>query len=437
LTTSELLSTSNISNPSAIEVKLGSNRYTSEVRMVEASKEYVYMKFAEYYRDPSTDIPSPPTPEQREFGYLMFKERFMVRHKRFNSIDCFRDVLADVIPSDVYHSCAYYENPDFDMDKKGWVGSDIVFDIDADHIPSICDKKHDQWKCVKCGEGGRGEPPEKCKNRKCKGTKFEIKSWPCDLCIDAARNETIKLIDILDKDFGFSDEELHVYFSGHRGFHVHIENETVRTLDANARKEIVDYVVGLGLNLFDKKKTKASDKFRLHDFGWNKRLKDTMRSIINKSNSEELQRIVGSQAAELLTEQKDTALNACLRDGLWGAIVGVNEGTWKKLAAYAKEKNAALIDTVVTTDIHRLIRMGGTLHGKTGLMKVGFPAKKLQCFDPFTRAVAFKKGEIKVLVTDAPIFRMVGKTWGPYKNEEVELPVAAAIMLICKKRAIL
>jgi len=93
------------------------------------------------------------------------------------------------------------------------------------------------------------------------------------------------------------------------------------------------------------------------------------------------------------------------------------------------------IDTVVTTDIHRLIRMNSTLHGKTGLKKVEFPAKNLQDFDPFTGAVAFKKGEVKVLVADAPEFKLGGETLGPYKNETKELPVAAAVMLICKGRA--
>jgi len=42
---------------------------------------------------------------------------------------------------------------------------------------------------------------------------------------------------------------------------------------------------------------------------------------------------------------------------------------------------------------------------------------------------------VKVLVSDAPEFRMSGETLGPYKNQTVELPVAAAVMLICKRRA--
>jgi DNA primase catalytic subunit len=53
---------------------------------VEASREFVYQKFAEYYKDPSTLIPPVSLPAQREFGYLMFKERFMVRHRDRKSV---------------------------------------------------------------------------------------------------------------------------------------------------------------------------------------------------------------------------------------------------------------------------------------------------------------------------------------------------------------
>jgi hypothetical protein len=79
--------------------------------------------------------------------------------------------------------------------------------------------------------------------------------------------------------------------------------------------------------------------------------------------------------------------------------------------------------------------MNGTLHGKTGLKKVEFPARDLQDFDPFSGAVAFKKGEVKVFVSNAPEFKMSGQTFGPYRNETKELPVAVAVMLICKGRA--
>ena len=79
--------------------------------------------------------------------------------------------------------------------------------------------------------------------------------------------------------------------------------------------------------------------------------------------------------------------------------------------------------------------MNGTLHGKTGLKKVGFPLGSLEDFDPFEGAVAFKEGAVKVFVSDAPEFRLSGNVFGPYKRKTVELPTPAAILLICKGRA--
>jgi DNA primase small subunit len=406
---------------------------------VESSREIVYQKFCEYYRDPQTQVPAPPLPVQREFGYLTFKEHFMVRHRRFEDIRNLRSTLAELAPSDVYHSCAYYENPDFDMDKKGWIGADLVFDIDADHIPTSCNKIHDEFKCAKCGFQGRGLTPETCPC--CEGTKFETKTWACDLCIESARDEAAKLIDMLLKDFGFSQDELHVFFSGHRGYHVHLETESVRSLDALARKEIVDYVTGLGISVLTKdaqeKRGKGqTKKFGLHNFGWNRRLKVGMKEFILNATKEDLKNAdLKGIAGSALLKSKEAVVKRCINDGKWESINGVSVQTWLKLAEYVREKQSAKIDTVVTTDIHRLIRMNGTLHGKTGLKKIEFPAKELQDFDPFTRAVAFKKGTIKVLVSDAPEFRLDEQTLGPYKNQTVELPVAAAVMLICKRRA--
>lgn len=406
---------------------------------MEASREYVYQKFSEYYKDPANVVPAPPLPERREFGYLMFRERFMVRHKRFNAIDDLRAVLAETVPSDVYHSCAYYENPDYEMDKKGWIGSDLVFDIDADHIPTSCNKIHDEFRCIKCGFQGRGITPDLCPC--CEATKFETKIWACDLCIESAREEVIKLIDMLEKDFGFAEHELRVFFSGHRGYHLHVEGESVRSLDAMARKEIVDYVTGLGLSLLNKeereekvkRKRKLANKFNLHNFGWNRRLKIGMSNFIEHASKEDLQE-AGLRNKALL-EKKDTIIKRVINENRWDFLKGVSDQTWLKLAEHVREEEAAKIDTVVTTDIHRLIRMNGTLHGKTGLKKVEFPAKNILDFDPFAEGVAFKKGKVKVLVSDAPEFRMSGEALGPYKNQTVDLPVAAAVMLICKRRA--
>jgi DNA primase small subunit len=212
-------------------------------------------------------------------------------------------------------------------------------------------------------------------------------------------------------------------------------------LDAMGRKEIVDYVTGTGLALLEKndaskegkRKKSGSDVFTLHDYGWNKRLKLGMQNFIQKASKEDLRKIGLTNYAAIL-DNKET-IQKRISEGRWTGVIGVSVQTWRKIAEYILDLQSSKIDTVVTTDIHRLIRMNGTLHGKTGLKKVEFPAEDLESFDPFSGAVAFKKGEAKVLVSNAPRFKMGGKEMGPYQNQTVELPTAAAIMLICKGRA--
>ncbi len=402
------------------------------------SQEFVYTKFSEFYKSPSTELPTPASVSQREFAFLLFKERVMMRHRGFANISGVKLLLKETVPSDVYHSCAYYENPEAEMDKKGWLGADLVFDIDADHIPTSCNKIHDEWTCGKCGFSGKGITPENCPI--CEGKKFDTKTWPCDLCLDSAKEETTKLIDMLEKDFGFSRNELHVFFSGHRGYHVHVENEAVKTLDAVARKEIVDYVSGIGLALLAEKakrkprRGRTASVFGLHDFGWNKRLKLGIQKFLLNATKDDL-RQVGIKSYAAILKNKEAILKRCLEENRWDSIKGVSVETWKRIADYVKNLESSKIDTVVTTDIHRLIRMAGTLHGKTGLKKVEFPVAHLADFDPFKEAVAFKDGAVKVCVSDVPEFRMGGNVYGPYRRQVVELPTAAAVLLICKGRA--
>jgi DNA primase small subunit len=406
-----------------------------------STRDFIYEKFIDFYNSPSFAVPSPVGFSQREFAFLLFKERVMLRHRGFANQQALRAFIRDRVPSDIYHSCAYYEYPEEDMEKKGWQGADLVFDIDADHIPTKCNKIHDEWTCgnKECRFCGKGITPETCPI--CGGVKFEVKTWPCDLCLDSAKEETVKLVDMLENDFGFSEDEVQVFFSGHRGYHIHVEVEAVRDLDAMGRKEIVDYVSGIGLALLDREKKEKSKRarapqgFSLGNYSWDRRLKNGLRKFLLTAGKEDLREAGVKISPELLLKNKELILTRCLEENRWDSVKGVSEATWVKLAAYVKDLESAKIDTVVTTDVHRLIRANGTLHGKTGLLKVGFPVGRLQRFDPFREAVAFKEGEAEIFVSDAPEFRLGEGTFGPYRNQKVTLPMGAAVLLLCKGRA--
>lgn len=390
-------------------------------------KSYTFVRnfFSEYYRryySPET----PPNIEKREFGFNLF-EGFMLRHKRLGNPEELRNFLETSTPMDAYYSCAYYENPAAEMDRKGWLGADLIFDVDADHIPTDCDKVHDEWVCSTCSFVGKGATPEKCPV--CNGEKFNVTTWPCEICLESAKTETIKLLDMLTDDFGFSDKEIKVFFSGHRGYHVQIESETILALDATARKEIVDYVTGLGFNI------EPLGKARRFFYGWSKRSDMGVLEFIRKAGEEDLIKLgIKRNVVKAIIQNKNVLLENWA-SGTWRSIRGVGQETMKRIIEHVIKMQSAKIDTIVTTDIHRLIRLPETLHGKTGLKKTRLSTNEIEGFDPFDRAIALKKGTVFLFVSDAPKFRLGGETFGPYKKQKVELPISAAVLLICKNKA--
>ncbi|MGQ9725695.1 MAG: DNA primase small subunit domain-containing protein [Candidatus Bathycorpusculaceae bacterium] len=402
-----------------------------------SSQAFIQERFREYYeRDFSLDN-SFWMIEKREFGFILFKEG-MLRHKKFEDKNGLEAFLRSFVPSDVYYSCAYYEDPEDEMEKKGWLGADLIFDIDADHITTSCSKVHDEWTCGNCGFAGKGIKPEKCPV--CGGEKFEVSTWPCENCLASAKAETLKLLDMLMQDFGFSEKEIRVFFSGHRGYHIHVESEAVKSLDAVARKEIVDYVCGLGfdsaLQGFSGKNSYVFETLNLKAPGWLGRTARCVYDFLLHAELEDYRSAgVKGNVAKAIIRNKDTILRNLSTMGSYGIVKGVGFETLRKIAEFCAKLQSTQVDTVVTTDVHRLIRLANTLHGKTGLKKVEFPISKLEDFDPFKSAAAFKKGNATVFVSDAPKFKLGDEIFGPYKNQKVELPTAAAVLLVCKGRA--
>lgn len=397
------------------------------------TQEFIQQKFAEYYRQNVGTIQPPPHLKERELAFLLFRERTMLRHKAFKNTDGFRNFLQSIAPSDVYYSSAYYEKPEEEMDAKDWMGADIIFDIDADHIPTPCNKQHDAWTCKKCGTSGRGAKPEKCP--KCAGQKFDTIGWPCDICLASAKEETMKLVDVLQKDFGFSPQEMKLAFSGHRGYHVHIENETIRMLDSMARKEIVDYMLGIGLEPkllgFGREPSP-----KLEDVGWRGRIAKGTYGFLLAATIEQLEKAgLKKKAATRILQQRNQILESWKGKGPWRMLKGVGLQGWESIIQQGIERQSVKIDTVVTTDIHRLIRLSNTLHGETGLKKVEVLNNEIDGFDPFKSAIAFKHDTISLYISTSPKIRLDENIYGPYKNQKIELPTAAAMLLLCKGAA--
>lgn len=408
----------------------------------ETGEAFVEQKFAEYYTKALETLSLPSSFQEREFGFIPFKEKIMIRHKGFKTADAFKAFIKSMTPSHAYYSAAYYEDPTEPMDRKGWLGADLVFDIDSDHIKTPCKESHEYWVCEDCKNAITQPPHGKCPQ--CGSRKIRKDFWLCETCLEMAKAEAMKLLGFLIADFGCQEREIETCFSGHRGYHVHVRGETVRSLGQAARKEIVDYVLGTGLKIkyHGLARTYGKADWRLmgpnlSDSGWKGRIAKGIYDFLLSATPRQLEEAEGlsKTVAGRAIANRDSILKILSRRAPWGTVKGVGPKTWEVLALKGVKKQASEIDPVVTMDIHRLIRIPNSLHGKTGLNVVSVPLTALEKFDPLTEAVVFSEGQIEVYVNEAHQFRLGNASFGPYRRESVTLPMAAGIYLLCKNAA--
>ena len=138
------------------------------------SPDFVEEQFKNWYRQNSETIPAPIDIAKREFAFITFRGKGMHRHIALPTEPELHRYLRRNVPMHAYHSSSYYLNPTADMSQKGWLGADLVFDIDADHFDLPCQKEHDKWWCRNCDEQGTGHPPEICS---CGKAHFTTETW--------------------------------------------------------------------------------------------------------------------------------------------------------------------------------------------------------------------------------------------------------------------
>lgn len=394
----------------------------------EGDARFVYKLFKKYYLESRDEIYVPERLPEREFGYFAFMEKIMIRHMSFNSPKELKDTLIDKVPLHVYHSSAFYKYPRAPMDQKGWLGSELAFDIDADHLKTPCRKKHDFKVCETCM---LAYPIEAERCPEC-GSSLEKVEWVCDKCLESAKAEALKLLEILEGDLGF--EKIRMAFSGNRGYHLIVSDKQVLELSQQERKEIIDYITGIGLDLrilgLGGRRIKAAAAPDIADPGWRGRIARSSLQLMLAADPERLYELTEDKRAYSIKEELEKARKLLSDNVPWGAL---KPSTVRLLAEAAKEDAASHIDVVVTQDTHRLIRLGNSLNGKTGLKAQLIDPNDLDSFDPAWSSVALPMDEeIYVKVIRSQGLRLRGFELRPTSNRVMKLPLAAAALLICR-----
>jgi len=369
----------------------------------------------------------------REFGFTFFDKDSMLRHMSFNKLNELRKFLVSKVPSNAYYSSAYYSNPSAEaMDGKGWLGADLIFDIDADHLYVEGTEGAKTWYCLKCGYGGNNHPPPKCP--KCGNDELREVKWMTSSYLKAAIDECEKLIDVLLEDFGLTLSDIKLYFSGHRGFHIHVENKEIRKLSQEARREIVDYLEAVGMEIGP---IDPYLKFMdLNSSGWMGRIARGVYDTILEATEELLKSMgIPKRIREKILSFKTDILRALeAKPSNWDPLLKLSKSALRRIMDYVIERAKCRVDERVTIDTHRLIRLPGSLHGKTGLIVKEVKVEELDSFDPLKDASPFKRGYLKVKIRQPLPKDIFGRRISNEGNV-IDLEAPLAIYLIANRGA--
>jgi len=236
--------------------------------------------------------------------------------------------------------------------------------------------------------------------------------------MEKAKQDSFSLIeDFLIPDFGVKKEDISVTFSGNRGYHIYVVNDEIQKLNAKARREISDYLMGNGLDVKSMMSKNISNPI-----GWNKRFQDVT-----------LQYIENSKRKVFDTDEKRNYSIEQIKKGNYDAVKGLEKNLENELKK-RKVNITAQIDQGVTLDVSRLIRLPSTIHGGSSLL---CDYVDLDKYNPFVDGVVFGNEDLKIrLKEDVEEIMLKNQTFGSFKKEqEIAVPEFVAMFLICKGKA--
>jgi DNA primase small subunit len=368
--------------------------------------------FREYYTNLRYEIPD--LLGSREIGFIPFSGT-MIRHRSLRGKEDLSKFLVNIVPRHMYYSLAYYDHPTKrSMQEKGWKGAELIFDLDADHLEGASSMSYEQ-------------------------------------ILDDVKKHTLRLIFVfLIGMLGISEDSIKLYFSGGRGYHVHVQDDGIYPLDSNSRREISNLVRGEGISLSSI--LNVHDTFMRDPSGWFTLIDSEvvnfyqgirnnspgsiglLKTILKKedqvtrylSSLEKFARMEGNTA-----RRADIFQTTGIRK--YAAMGPKDLDICEKVAQEKINRTKCEIDEPVTTDIHRLIRFPGSLHGKTGLAVTRVQLHELEGFNPLDSAIPeYFLGKQDIVRINRPMsITMKGESYS--LSGEIEVPRYVALFAVASR----
>ncbi|HUR61148.1 MAG TPA: DNA primase catalytic subunit PriS [Candidatus Thermoplasmatota archaeon] len=403
--------------------------------------DWLQQQYAAWYR--KNPPPMPDRFTRREFGFILWPDRPgpppFVRHRAYEEADRFLWYLQKAGPHSVYYSTAYYRRPgEMKMLDKQWLGAELIFDLDADHLVEA----------------------EKAK--------AEGHEMPLSQQLALVKTSFKRLLDeFLFGDFGLTEQDVWITFSGGRGYHAHVVESRLMQLDSKARREVVDYITGKvptergtekpDLSSFIHSSVVGADSFGTHVKktiqermapasapGWPGRLTRTLaqelRANVLEADAKTARKWltslegVGDTRAKSFLARFDEAHLDRISKGF------IDQGSTVRSIIHHLLKQQTIpmakgeTDEPVTADVKRLIRLPGSLHGKSGLKVVTLRRDQLDDFDPLRDAVAFSTDdEVTIDPRNDQTMKLGGKEISVKKGEPTKVPLAHAVFWLARQ----
>ena len=342
--------------------------------------------------------------------------------KLFNKKSDVNTFIRKKTPMHAYYSSAYYKIPDAaKMQDKDWMGAELIFDLDSDHLPNAEKMSYEKQ-------------------------------------IYKVKEEFEKLVfDFLLKDFGFEKKHTELYFSGGRGYHAHIKDPKILNLDSSARREIVDYITGrdlreklvfqehvTGTKNYQGKRYPSTKSLKMpppNSPGWKGRISRGIIDIVSeiKKSSDPYEKLkeygVNHSDAEKLLEDLSDERVKRIKEGNLDQTKTIRKFFLNNaLRKTAVTMSAGETDEPVTCDIKRLIRLPGSLHGKTGFKVEEIDINSLSDFDPLSETIVFSSEKVEVNLKDNFKIELNGEEFNLSKGKN-KVPEFLAVFLVGRKIA--
>ena len=420
--------------------------------------------FREYYATAKLDIDNIP---RREIAFLTWDSR-MIRHQAHKDLESIRQLATKRAPKALYASLSQYLDPSHrppkDVDRKILSCQECGADYKSDKPKSTCPS---------CGVENE-KADVNSKDRRAMDLAFDIDYGDIPGAEDrspkenlgAAARSTLNLVSILSKDFGFDPADMKVTFSGKKGFHIRVDSSNHplfsqrNQIDESVRKALIQYVGGYDFNPMDFIKVEAhaqsANSWHLKAFesGWGYRFNQSVEYLLKaaKAGLEEFTKILilytpwyedkkrkgkkknlpsqkvieGFRAA--CNENRDSVLKG-------GDIRQMKDADAKRLLSFAlyrtRLRHASFVDTRVTADKARVLRVPGSLHGGSGMVCCEVPS--LKHLSDMSWVLDLQKELLGDEEVEVSISKVANTYYGVYEPGEHKVPKHIAYALLCSQ----